>query len=246
MLLSPAQADIVWEDNYSDEDVIVDGSSFTTSTGANVTLTRTVFSDNDGGTFDLALYNGNSDYLTFESGQTGAHSGYVEFAMNNQNDDPADYIELTLTFDRAITNLEFSLLDIDSGSWDDAVEVFYNGANNARDNGSITVTDGSANGIDNESYMNGWEGYGSNASDSQTIGNIDFDFGNLYITSLRIRYFSTDDASSNPGGQKGGLSDLTFVNAVPEAPSVVLMSLFAIISLLLQWRKQQKAMPLIS
>lgn len=224
-----AQADIVWESHFSDE-AAVNGSSFTTSTGANVTVGTSVYSDSDGGTWDLSLYNSNSDYITFESGQLGAHNGYVEMAFDNQNDDPSDYVEITLTFDRYVENLEFSLLDVDSGTWDDAFEVYYNSELNARDNGAISVTTNSTNGVDNESYMHGWEGYGSNASNSQTIGNIDFDFGSLRINYLRIRYFSTDDADSNPGGQKGGISDLTYTNAVPEAPSTALLVVFCLMT----------------
>ena len=232
---SRLQADIVWEDHYSDEDVIVNGSSFTTSTGADVTFNTSVYSDSDGGTFDLSLTRSNSDYFTFEAGQTGAHTGYLELAMDNQNNDPADYLELTLTFDRAITNLQFSLLDVDSGSWDDGVELFYNGSNNARDSSSISVTTGSVNGIDNESYMHGWEGFGSGAASNSTDGNIDFDFGTLHVTSLRIRFLSTDDANSNPGGQFIGLSDMTFTNAVPEVASTWLMAVFGIVVLCGRW-----------
>ena len=224
-----ALADIVWEDHFSDE-ATVNGSSFTTSTGANVTIATSVYSDSDGGTWDLSLYNGNSDYITYESGQLGAHNGYVEMAFDNQNDDWADYVEITLTFDQYIENLEFSLLDVDSGSWDDAFEVYYNSEQNARDNGSISVTTNSTNGVDNESYMHGWEGYGSNASNGQTIGNIDFDFGSVRINYLRIRYFSTDDADSDPGGQKGGISDLTYTNAVPEAPTTALLVVFCLMT----------------
>ncbi|MCA9076410.1 MAG: hypothetical protein KDA93_15385 [Planctomycetaceae bacterium] len=224
-----ALADIVWEDHFSDE-ATVDGSSFTTSTGAKVNIGTSVYSDSDGGTYDLALYNGNSDYITFESGQLGAHNGYIEMAFDNENDDWADYVEITLTFDRYIENLEFSLLDIDSGTWDDGIEVYYNAERNARDNGTISVTTNSTNGVDNESYMHGWEGYGSNAASNQTIGNMDFDFGSLRINYLRIRYFSTDDADNNPGGQLGGISDMTFTNAVPEARSTALLMVFCLLT----------------
>jgi len=226
-----ACADLIWESHFLDEASLTDGASVVTAGGTTIMFDRTVFSDNTGGTFDLDPYR-NDDYLTIEYGPLGGHRGHLEFSMDNQNDDPDDFIELAINFDKAVTDLEFSLLDIDSGSWDDGVEVFYNGNRNVRNNPAIATILGSYVGTDNESYMHGWEGLGNNAGNGQTAGNIDFDFGSLEITSLRIRYFSTDDANNNPGGQVAGISDLTFTEAVPEASSVACMSLFSLLVLL--------------
>jgi len=222
---SPSRASLVWEQHYSDEDALADGSSINTG-GTTVTFDRTVFSDNTFFTFDLDPYI-NSDYFTFEAGELGAHTGYLELSMDNQNDDPDDYLELALNFADSVTNLQFSLLDIDSGSWDDGVEVFYNGSNSVRDNPAIAAVLGSAVAEDNETYMNGWEGIGTGADNDETTGNIDFDFGSLHVDSLTIRYFSTDDADSNPDGQRAGISDLSFTAATPEPSQIACVMIFA-------------------
>ncbi len=235
------RADLVWENFFTDEQSIGDGTVLNTGSGINVTINRVVFSDSDGGTFDLGLYD-NSDYFTFESGQQGGHFGFLEATFDNQNNDPADYLELTLLFSVAISNLNFSLLDVDSGSWDDAVEVFYNGSLNARDNASF-YTLGSTNILDNETYMHGFEGNGSGANFDETIGNIDFHFGATQITSVRIKYFSTDDADLDPGGQRLGVSDLSFTKAVPEPSAVAMMGVFASAGLIVV-RSRKRERPL--
>ncbi|MCA9108736.1 MAG: hypothetical protein KDA52_02210 [Planctomycetaceae bacterium] len=221
-----AHADLIWRDHYHNNEAVSNGDVLTDSNGVSITVGTTVYSDSDGGTFDLTPYPG-SDYFMFRNQRLGDVRRHLEFGFDNQNNDPADYIELTLTFDTAVNNVNFTLLDIDSGSWDDGVEVFYNGNNNARDNAGISVTTGAYNGVDNESYMHGWEGYGLSADNDETFGNIEFDFGAIQLTSLRIRFFSTDDASSNPGGQVGGLSDVTYTEAVPEPSSVACCLIFA-------------------
>ncbi|MCA9076355.1 MAG: hypothetical protein KDA93_15105 [Planctomycetaceae bacterium] len=237
-VFSPAReshADLIWRDHYSNNQSISNGDVLTDANGVNITVGTTVYSDNDGGTFDLDSYS-NPDYFTFRNQRLGGVNRNMQFSMDNQNNDPADYLELTLTFDTAVTGMNFTLLDIDSGTWDDGVEVFYNGSNNARDNAGITVTTGAYNGIDNETYMHGWEGYGSNAGNNESLGNIGFDFGSIEIISIRIRYFSTDDADFNPGGQVAGLTDITYTEAVPEPSSVVLCAMFGLVFGWSQWR----------
>ena len=156
-------------------------------------------------------------------------TGYLEFSLDNQDNDPDDFVELALNFDQAVTGVQFSLLDVDStNAWDDAFEVYYNGSNNVRDNPGINVVTGSHNGIDDESYMHGWEGMGKNAGNGVLEANIDFDFGDLEISSLTFRFFSTDDAKSNPNGQRAGLSDLAFNQAVPETASLACMGVFGL------------------
>lgn len=223
-----AHADLIWRDHYRNNQAVSNGDVLTDSNGLGITVGTTVYSDSDGGTFDLTPYPG-SDYFMYRNQKLGDVRRHLEFGFDNQNDDPADYIELALTFDSAVTNVNFTLLDIDSGSWDDGVEVFYNGNNNARDNSGISVTTGAYNGIDNESYMHGWEGYGLSADNNETFGNIEFDFGSIQLTSLRIRFFSTDDASSNPGGQLAGLSDVTYTEAVPEPSSIACSLVFMLV-----------------
>lgn len=228
-----AEANIVWENyGFTDGQAIAGGTTFAASGGTGVTIGRSEFSDNDGGTFDLTP-GGNADFATFQAGELGAHLGYLELSFDNENDDPVDYVEFSLNFDSAVTDLQFSLLDIDGNrSRDDAVEVYYNGTNNVRDNPAILALTGPYVIPDLKPYMHGWESIGRNAGSGQTRGNIDFVFGSLAITSLTIRYFSTDDPRPNPSAQQIGLSDLAFTEAVPEASTLGCLIVFAVVVLL--------------
>jgi hypothetical protein len=226
LLTDSARGNIVWETAFADEQAISSGSLYTDPGGVTTTFSTTVVSDSDGGTFDLSLYR-NTDYFTVEADVLGRHTGYLELSFNNENSDPADYLELTLSFSEAVSELQFSLLDVDSGNWDDGVEVFVNGTTNARDTSAWTAHPYA--GPDNESYMHGFEGLGFNAGNGQAHGNIDFDFGSLLISSLTVRYFSTDDAGTNPGGQVVGLSDVTYTQPVAEATALGCCAVFFVI-----------------
>jgi len=148
--------------------------------------------------------------------------------FDNENDDPTDFIELTINFGPAgVSNLEFSILDLDGSNqfnWDDGVEVSYNGTN-VKTNPSL-YNIGSIIFLDNETYMDGFEAGNAGASSNQTTGNIDFDFGTDVVDSLTIKYFTTDDAIDNPVSQFIGLSDLSFeAVAVPEPAATSLIVL---------------------
>ena len=207
-------ADLIWEAaGLSDEQVLVSGNTLYGTTNQ-VTLGMVVFSDSDGGTFDLGPGR-NTSYLTYENGITGNHAGYLELSFDNQNNDPADYLELVFSFAYPTTNLQFALLDVDRGagnSFADGVEVFYNGIN-IRSNPSL-FSFGSSVALDNESYMDGFEGITTSAATS-TTGNIQFDFGATVVNSITIRYRSSDDAQGNPVAQFIGVSDLSYTS-IPE------------------------------
>ena len=118
------------------------------------------------------------------------------------------------------------MLRSSAGSWDDAVEIYFDGVNVKTDPSLYQI--GSAVFLDNESYMDGFEAGTTSASANQETGNIDLDFGSQPVSSVRIRYFSTDDAVGNPSSQFIGISDLIFVStAIPEpgmVPLVVMLS----------------------
>lgn len=236
---TPALADLQWENFFTDEDAIVDGSQLTAG-ATQLTFSTQVFSDSDGGTFDL-VPDRSADFFTFESGTTGNHTGFLEMNFNNENDDPTDFIELTIDFFGPVTNLQFSLLDVDgsgAGNWDDGVEVFFNGVNVKTDPslyqyGSVVIPD-------NESYMDGFEAVAASASANEVTGNIDFDFGSQAINSITIRYFSTDDAVADPSAQFVGISDLIFNStAIPE-PSA-LAGMIGLSLFVLTGRRQRTA-----
>jgi hypothetical protein len=237
-LTAPTRADIVWESmGYADEQTIINGSVFTGADGVGnrVTFNFTIFSDSDGGTFDLGPGR-NASFLSYESGITGNHTGYMEMSFDNQNDDPSDYLDFVIAFAFPTTNLQFSLLDVDAGagnSFVDAIEVFYNGIN-VRTNPSL-YSFGSSVANDNESYLTGFEGTGS-AVATGTTGNINFDFGSTIVNSLVIRYRSSDDAQGNPVAQFIGISDLSFTT-IPEPALAWVSSCLVIAGLLRRNRR---------
>ncbi len=208
------RGDIVWESlGWTDEQAVASGTELT-NVNNRVTLNWLAFSDSDGGTYDLSVGR-NTSFLTYESGITGNHAGYLEMSFDNQNDDPADYLELQMNFFYPTVGLQFSLLDVDRGlgnSFADGVEVFYNGIN-VRTNPALFAF-GSDVALDNESYLNGFEGIDT-ATTTATSGNINFDFGATVVNSLTIRYRSSDDAQANPVAQFIGISDMVYTS-IPE------------------------------
>ena len=127
---------------------------------------------------------------------TATERDRIKILTSDGNDDPDDLIKLSLDFNQAATGLTFKVLDVDqsnSNTFDDGVE--------------ITLEDNVL--ADNETYMDGFEGRGNTNNLSET-GNIRLNFGNTEVSVLEIQYFSTDDAVSNPGSQRIGISDLSF------------------------------------
>jgi hypothetical protein len=233
---SPSAAiDLVWDDSFVDEQVIATGSQVTAG-GVDVTLSWTVFSDSDGGTFDLVPQAGNADFLTFEASPLGNHAGLVQLSFDNQNDDPVDYVELTLSFSVPVYGLAFSLLDVDSANgsadWDDGVLLTFNGGINIRSDPSLytlPAVPAPAITLDDEAGYEGFEAWTNRtALDTQTIGNLDLDFGAVAVTFVTIRYFSTDDAISNPAGQRIGVSDLYWEVPEPGAAALVAIGILGL------------------
>ena len=138
-------------------------------------------------------------------------------------------MSFTISFDIAVSGLQFAVLDVDSGGsvqWDDGVEVTYNGGLNVRSTPSLYTLPGGTPTVaeDNEAGYEGFEGWnGRSAGSTETTGNVVFDFGATPVTEVTVRYFSTDDATANPSGQIIGLSDLTFL-PTPEPDTGVLLA----------------------
>lgn len=231
------QANLVWDAHLVDEQAIANGSSISAG-GTTITLTTTVFSDSDGGTFDLSpALNRNPAYVAYEAGLNGNQLGNLELAFDNQNDDPADYVQIKMDFAPAVTELELSILDLDGSPiryWDDGIEIYSNGTN-VRTNPSM-YTIGSAVFLDNESYMYGFEGGSTSASSTQTSGNVDLNFGATPISSVTVKYFSTDDARPNPSPQFVGISDLAYT--IISEPKAGLPMLCVLLSAMFLYRRR--------
>lgn len=233
LLHSSASAqDLIWENQgLVDEAAVASGSTFTYN-GA--TLTVTWSTTTDGGSFTNYAsgggtnnsVGGGSDFLSYESSAEGNHTGLLLLGIDNSAFDPDDFLSVTLSFSTAQTGLAFSILDVDAGSWDDGLEILYNGTNNVRADTSLwefaqTNTGLSSVIVDGEPGYTGWEAVNGRTTASNSInGNIDLNFDGVSVNSISLRFFSTDDqqgGTTNPGGQKIGFSDLT---VVPEASTV--------------------------
>lgn len=190
-------------------------TSGTTSTSAGVTTTVTWSSVTDGGSF--IPYEGAS-FVSYESNTQGGFTGYAQVGFDNARQDADDKITVTLAFSEAVTDLQFTLTDVDQSGWDDFVEIYYDtgsGYVNAKAGSYVTL--GTVVAPDNETFGEGWEGTGSSAS-TTSDGNIAVDFGTLRIIAVQIVYFSGDDAGGggyNPSGQQLGLSDVTYDKVMP-------------------------------
>ena len=88
------------------------------------------------------------------------------------------------------------------------MEIYADGKN-IKDLSTVEIVTGDNVFADNETYMNGFEGRGA-ANNFSENGNISLNFGNTEVSNLEIKYFSTDDAISNPKTQSIGISDLYF------------------------------------
>lgn len=238
---SAVAGSLVWETEFLDE-AAISGASVSTA-DVQVDILTTVFSDGDSGGSDLSPFGSNTLFLKAEHGTTGNHAGYGFLGFNNLDDDPADYLELTLLFSSPIEQLAFSLLDIDqrtqggASDFSDGVVVTYNGGINVIGNPALYTL--GPNVIVGDEGFGEFEGLahgdGEASFNTSTDGNIDFIFGTTAVSSVTIRYFSTDDAPANPSGQLMGISDLSWV--VPEPGTA---TLFATGMLLLAMRRRRR------
>ena len=213
---------LVWEaQNLADESAVASGSSFnlgdevTVTVGVKVIVNGQVLPENT--TSPEFKPHAGEDYVSFESGKTGNHTGYLSLGFDNSNDDPTDLIELSVDFHQPVTGVNFKVLDVDQSAgkrFDDGVEIYADGINIKeliKDFPEVKIETGNNVFADNEPYMDGFEGRGnSGANNSSEGGNISINFGTTEVSKLEFRYFSTDDAISNPGSQKIGISDLDF------------------------------------
>lgn len=205
----------------------IDGAVINATSGP-VTMTASVnvVTDGDGGPINLDAFSaGGEGPASYEDdGTFGGLTNYVQFGFDMTTCDTDDYFEIELDFSATVNNLEFTLADVDQGSWDDVLEFFADvdgfGVVNLKtlmtdtSTGAPFLSFGSDVEEDNETFADGYEGTTSIPA-SSTDGNIEFDSnGTAYaFDSITIRYRSGDDGSGcggNPGAQLIGLGDVTF------------------------------------
>ena len=218
---SQARADLIWEDHFSNNDTINNGTVVNTG-GIDITI-------NTGVTGDPTAPRG--EHFLYRDGPAGNHTGYLDLNMDTDEDNRNDQLCIDFIFGNGgAQDLQFSVLDIDFGSWDDGVEIQYTsttGGGDVRDDPSIYMlpTGTTTVFLDNEANMHGFEGGNTNAGANDEWGNLGLDFTGQTVTSINIKLFSTDDAAANPGAQFIGISDFTFTPTTAPEPSAFLLLL---------------------
>nr|MDJ0649632.1 hypothetical protein [Xenococcaceae cyanobacterium MO_188.B19] len=203
----PTNTNLIWESqNLVDESAIKSGTAFNLDNNFAVTVNCEIITD--GGNF---APHGGEDFVSYDSGTRGNEKGYLSLGFDNSNNDPDDLIQLSLDFNQPVTGLNFKVLDVDRSakkSFADGVEIYADGVN-IKNMSGVEIVTGNSVFADNEPYMNGFEGRNSANSHSES-GNIALDFRGTEVSEIEIKYFSTDDAISNPSHQHIGISDLSF------------------------------------
>ncbi len=201
-------ADIDWADaGVASLTPFPSGTTVTGSDGTTATVTWST--QTDGGTF-VPEFGG--DFVSYFSGQIGAGQSPLLTSFNNSAFDPDDRVIIDITLSRAVGNLEFTLSDIDLGSFTDAIEVYYDddlagGFSNAATNTAFWTT-GSSVTRTNDAVVNGWRGIAGSAT-AASNGDIAFDFDAQQVRRIRIVYFSYT-GTGDPTGQFAGISDFAF------------------------------------
>lgn len=156
-------------------------------------------------------------YVSYYTTSVGGVTPSLLLNMDNTSYDNNDKITLDITLGRTVTNLTFTISDIDRDSNRDAVEVFYDNGDGTFRNAATTTSFWTLGGINvarrNDTVVNGWRGAGA-AANTSTSANVAFNFGTTTVKRIRIRYFSYT-GSGNPTAQFVALSRLQF--AAPRA-----------------------------
>jgi hypothetical protein len=219
LAMTQARADLIWEDHFSNNDTVSDGTVINTG-GIDITI-------DTGVTGDPTAPRG--QHFMYRDGPEGNHTGYLDLNLDTDEDNRNDQLCLDFTFGNGgAQDLQFSIIDIDSGSWDDGIEIQYTsitGGGDVRDDPSIysLPTGTTTVFLDNEPNMHGFEGGAGNSGSANDWGTLGLDFTGQIVTSISIKFFSTDDAAADPGAQFIGITDFIFTSATPEPSAFILM-----------------------
>lgn len=154
-------------------------------------------------------------YVSYYTASIGGVSPSLLINMDNDAYDANDKVTLDITLGRAVSNLAFTLADVDRDTFRDTIEVLYDTGdgiwiNAANTPGFWTLGGGNVQRVNN-GIANGWRGQGS-AGNADTNANIAFNFGATAVERIRIRYFSYT-GTGNPSAQYIALSRLTFAES---------------------------------
>jgi uncharacterized repeat protein (TIGR01451 family) len=145
-----------------------------------------------------------AEYGTVELGTVSGLTDFLEFRQNAGNQSQTTTYQLT--FDKAVSNLTFTLGDIDTSGWDD--RVILNGYNGAT---LITLVAGNVTLSSNVSLLTGNVLYSDGASvdDANTDGNVTVTFPSP-VTRVDLIYGNGSRANTDPSAQVIRLGDLSW------------------------------------
>lgn len=158
------------------------------------------------------------NYLVYYSGQIGTITSQLLFNFNNVAYDPTDKVTAEVSMATAVTGLSFKLTDIDSGTFVDAVEVYYDTGNGTWQNAAATAafwTAGTAITRTNNTTVNGWRGT-ANSAQTSAAGELSLNFGTTTVKRIRIVYFSYT-GTGDPTDQYMGFGGLTYTTPPPPS-----------------------------
>lgn len=202
-----------------------------------VEMTYQLNNDGNGGQLNCGF--GGNNCVRFYNDQIGGITdGDLRLGVDATAADPDDDMRMCIEFNREVEGLQFEILDIDDGSWDDSVELTYVPFVNATPMLSRTdLVDASTFGDlstgtdpnhviehspglpapDNE--VLGWGAIqapaAGNAGAADDGGNVSIDFGTQAVGGFCIRYFAGPNSNANPGFQWIALSQLTWTTTLP-------------------------------
>ena len=158
--------------------------------------------------------------LAYYTGQIGSQTGTLIYTTDHSVFDVGDYFETVYTLNTAVTNLRFTLANVDRYTtnpyFHDGVTIEYDtGSGTWQNLRSLTsaYTLGSAVGTTTLGGVQGFHGTAYSGGITSTTGDIRVNFGTTTVKRVRIRYlFGQATPGNNPSGdwQYMGLSDFTW------------------------------------
>lgn len=212
------QGGIDWSSlGRADGQAIPSGTTFT-SAGVTTTVSWNPIDAGTQGNLTAPTSLGDA-YVSYGSqGLGGLTDGYAEIAFDTGAEDDGDKVYLFLEFSEPVTDLSFTLADIDEdrappsgqGPWQDVVRVYADGDlagnyANARQAPYAQPTRGPVVG----EYGSGWFGDAA-APQTSANGNAVFAWGATPVRRVWIVFATNTGQTADAGPQEIGLSDLAF------------------------------------
>ncbi|MBB6086915.1 C25 family cysteine peptidase [Wenzhouxiangella marina] len=146
--------------------------------------------------------------FTTRTGTQGNHTGFYSLTMDTSGDTELTAESVLFGFDRPVSGLSFSLLDVDKGggstTWEDYVRVTGVGP----DGNDVPVLV-SLDNTSNLSFAGDWVETDASSAPTETLGNILYRFASA-VTQVRVQYAQGNEPNTDSVFQIIGISDFSF------------------------------------